>query len=615
MSMKRVIVIGLDGLEPKLTERFIAQGDLPNLANLKQKGGYGRVKTTTPAQTPVAWSTFATGTNPGGHGIFDFLKRDPQTYLPYLGLSRYEQKNAFTPPKAVNLRKGKAIWDVLTDAGIPSVVIRCPCTFPPEPILGKMLSGLGVPDLRGGLGSSAMYSTRPIQSADFNEKAFQIISKGNEFTLSIIGPRHPKGNQDLMVEAKVTRLTSEGKALISIDGNQPPLELNPGKWSDWLKVRFKTGMLQSVPGMLRFYLGSLEPDFELYASPVNFDPKEPLFPISAPQAYAAELEARLGTFYTLGMAEDHDGLINGRFDEEAFLEQVSFVMRDRRRMMFSELDQFTEGFFYCLYDTPDRLQHMFWRFLEPDHPANAGQQVDQFKDVIREHYIHLDAIVGKAMERVDPDTLMIVLSDHGMNSFRRGLNLNTWLFENGFLALKNGSQPGDDHPDFFQGVDWSKTKAYAIGLGCIYLNLIGREAQGIVAQDDAYSVSVDVQRGLTGLRDPQTGQIAVRSVVTRDQVYAGPCAGDSPDLLVNFAEGYRVSWGTPLGGVPHGLFENNLRRWGGDHVIDPELIPGVIFMNRGFENQGASLVDLAPTILAGLGVPKYPAMEGKDLLK
>ena len=260
--------------------------------------------------------------------------------------------------------------------------------------------------------------------------------------------------------------------------------------------------------MLRFYLKSLEPDFELYASPVNFDPQEPLFPISSPAGYAAELENRLGTFYTIGMAEDHDGLINGRLDKSAFLEQCSLVMRDRRRMMFSELDQFSEGFFFCLYDTPDRLQHMFWRFLEENHPANAlvlqsdqaGRQKSEMADVIRQHYMHLDAIIGKVLERLDPETLLIVLSDHGMNSFRRGLNLNTWLYENGFLALKNGSKPGADHPDFFQGVDWSRTKAYSLGLGCIYLNRAGREAQGILSEDEADRVSAGIQRSLTGLQ-------------------------------------------------------------------------------------------------------------------
>ena len=158
--MRKVIVIGLDGFEPKIAESMIAQGKLPNLARLQEQGGYSRNKTTYPAQTPVAWSTFSTGTNPGGHGIFDFLGRDTNTYLPVLALSKYEQKNAFVPPKVINMRRGVPIWDLLTQAGIPSTVIRCPCTYPPDKIQGKMLSGVGVPDLRGGLGTSTFYTTR-----------------------------------------------------------------------------------------------------------------------------------------------------------------------------------------------------------------------------------------------------------------------------------------------------------------------------------------------------------------------------------------------------------------------------------------------------------------------
>lgn len=618
--MRRVIVIGLDGLEPSLVDKYTSEGDLPNFRRLQELGGYSRLKTTTPAQTPVAWSTFATGTNPGGHGIYDFLRRDPHTYLPMLGLNRYEQKNAFTPPQAVNLRRGKALWEVLSEAGVPSVVIRCPCTYPPEPIQGKILAGVGVPDLRGGLGTPALYCSRPVQAADFNEKVFQVQPGDGAFSFQLVGPPQPRGGADLSASMRAQVDPAAGLLRLSLVGSAAQLEVALGKWSDWLKVSFKSGLLPAVHGMVRFYLKSLSPDFELYASPVNFDPQAPLFPISAPAGYAAELENRLGTFHTTGMAEDHDGLINGRFDEAAFLEQCSLVMRDRRRMMFSELDRFSEGFFFCLYDTPDRLQHMFWRFLEPDHPANrpdelAGEAARRMPGVIREHYIHLDAIVGKVLERLDPETLLVVLSDHGMNSFRRGLNLNTWLYENGFLSLKNASQPGDDHPDFYQGVDWSRTQAYALGLGCIYLNLAGRESQGIVTAAEAGRIMAGIQKGLVSLRDEQAGKLPVRSVVTREQVYAGPYAGESPDLLVNFSPGYRVSWGTPLGGVPHGLFEDNLRRWGGDHVIDPDCVPGVLFMNRPFRSQSASLVDLAPTILSALNVPKIPAMEGNSLLE
>jgi predicted AlkP superfamily phosphohydrolase/phosphomutase len=283
-------------------------------------------------------------------------------------------------------------------------------------------------------------------------------------------------------------------------------------------------------------------------------------------------------------------------------------------MMALELDRFKDGFFYCLFDTPDRMQHMFWRFREPDHPANRGGYDPELAHAIEDHYRDCDALVGRALAHADDRTLFIVLSDHGMSSFQRGLHLNTWLHDNGFLAFQPGVQPGDGADDLFKGVDWARTQAYALGLGAIYLNLKGREGSGTVAPEDAPRVKDAIARGLAGLRDEADGKVAVRSVAMREQVYSGAYAGESPDLVVNFAEGYRVSWGTPLGGSPAGLFEDNDRRWGGDHAIDPPLVPGVLLINRPFQGDDPSLVDLAPTILNAFGLAKGPAMEGSSLL-
>lgn len=612
--MKKVIVIGLDGVEPKIVEPMLAAGELPTLATLRDQGGYTRIQTTYPAQTPVAWSTFATSTNPGGHGIFDFLSRDPKTYLPVLALSRYEQKNPFLPPKVINGRQGTAIWDVLTSRGIASTVIRCPCTYPPEPINGRMLAGVGVPDLRGGLGTSTFYSTQNGLASEHSEKIVHIDAGNGRIATHLIGPRNPKTRDDFHVPITIDVDTVARRATIRSDGQPSVLELREGEWSDWLKVKFKIGLFQSVRGMVRFYLARTEPALELYASPVNFDPEAPLFPISAPAEYAQELQARIGTFYTTGMAEDHDGLNNGRFDEEAYLAQCNDVLRERERMMRYELARFREGLFFCLFDTPDRLQHMFWRFREKHHPANAGEFSPDLARVIEEHYRACDEIIGTVLEATDDETLVIVLSDHGMNSFQRGLNLNTWLYENGLLALRNGTVPGDDAGDFFRSVDWSRTRAYALGLGGIFLNLKGREEQGIVPVDDARNLKSSIADALTGLTDPQRGERAVRSVMSRETIYSGPYVDSAPDVLVNFAPGYRVSWDTPLGGVPATLFDDNVKKWAGDHVIDPALAPGILFMNRPFAEEAVHLRDMAPTILTALGVPKGPMMEGDSIL-
>jgi predicted AlkP superfamily phosphohydrolase/phosphomutase len=337
-----------------------------------------------------------------------------------------------------------------------------------------------------------------------------------------------------------------------------------------------------------------------------------MFPISAPWDYAGELSRAVGSDYTTGLVEDHTGLNNGRFGEAAYLDQCEQVLLERERMMLHELERFSGGFFFCLFDTPDRVQHMFWRYRDAAAgPTRGGAR--EYERVIEDHYRRCDAIVGRALERVDDDSLFIVLSDHGFTGFRRGVHLNAWLHANGYLALERGVEPGEAG-DFLKHVDWTSTRAYALGLGSIYLNVSGREASGTVSRADAPGLAREIASRLSGLRDPATGVVAVRGAVTREEAYAGPYASESPDVVALFAEGYRVSWATTLGGVPAELMEDNVKRWSGDHIVDPALVPGVLFMNRPYAAADARLLDLAPTILAALGVPKGAAMEGASLL-
>ncbi|NIR53072.1 phosphodiesterase [candidate division KSB1 bacterium] len=622
--MKKAIVIGLDGFEPKIVSSMLDSGELPNLSRLRDQGGYSHVRTTYPAQTPVAWSSFATGTNPGGHGVFDFVARNPRTYLPDLALNRYERRNALLPPKLVNLRGGTPVWQLLSDAGIPSVILRCPCTYPPDNTRGKMLAGMGVPDVRGGLGTSTFYSSNESVESRESENIIHVQSHSNRTIETwLLGPRNTKTQSDCKFEITLQLQPSAKRVVLRSKGHPKELEIQERQWSDWLRVKFKTGPLQSVCGIVRFYLVRMEPVFELYASPINYDPNTiPLYPISSPPEYARDLAKEIGTFYTTGMVEDHTGLNNGRLDEAAYLQQCEIVLHEREKMMLYELDRFDVGLFFCLFDTPDRFQHMFWRFRENGHPANHGKANETMRRIIEDCYRRCDAIVGKALDYVDDQTLFIVLSDHGFSSFQRGVHLNTWLYDNGFLGLHDGAKPGDESGDFFPNVDWSRTKAYALGLSGIYLNLKGREEKGVVNPQDVEAVKEAIMKGLTGLGDPERGEVAIRSVVTREEIYTGFYAAESPDLLVNFSPGYRVSWATGLGGMPAGQFEDNVKKWSGDHIIDPSLVPGVLFMNRPFRGSkddqsvqtSPSLVDLAPTILAALDVPKGQAMEGESLL-
>ncbi len=613
--IKKVIVIGLDGLEPSIVEPLLDAGELPNLAKLRQMGGWARVATTSPAQTPVAWSSFATGTNPGGHGIFDFVRRNPANYLPDIALNRYEQKNAFLPPKAVNLRRGRAFWDVLSEAGVPSTVLRCPCTYPADRLRGRVLSGMGVPDLRGGLGTGTFCSTDQKIKPGESEQVARIESDGaGGFQTHLIGPRSPKDRSDVRLRLALRPDLQAGTVTVTCE-NSPEVTVRLGEWSDWMRLKFKLGLLQSVRGMVLFHLVRLEPELELYVSPINFDPEAPLFDISAPSDYAAELARHLGPFHTTGMVEDHNALSNGRIGEAAFLDHCETAWKDREAMMLAELNVFEEGFFYCLFDTPDRVQHMFWRFREPDHPANLGKTPSaEWSRVIEDTYRRADEVVGKALEHADDQTLFIALSDHGFNSFRRGVNLNTWLMDNGLLHLRSGVEPGEEAGDMLRSVDWARTKAYALGLSGIYLNLQGREGQGVVRPDEAESLRQAIAQGLRGLVDPGNGATAIRAVPPREELYQGPFAEESPDLMVHCSPGYRIGWGSSMGGVARDLFEDNVKAWAGDHIIDPACVPGVMFMNQAFQKEGARLIDLAPTILQALGVPRGTAMEGSPLL-
>lgn len=611
----RVIVLGLDGLEPRIVETLLGAGELPNFARLVAAGpgGLARVATTSPAQTPVAWSTFATGLNPGGHGIFDFIRRDPATYLPDLALNRYEQKSAWLPPKAVNLRKGTPFWERLGAKGIPSVVLRCPCTYPATLDRGRLLAGMGVPDLRGGLGTPTFYSTAPGLAARESENVVALTrsARGIEPT-HLVGPRNPKDGAALRFPFAIEADAGTGGVTIRSEGTPGTVVVRPGEWSDWLRVKFKAGLLQAVRGMVRFYVVRTEPEVELYATPLNFDPEWPLFPISAPAGYAQELVESLGTYYTTGMVEDHSGLNNGRIDERAFLAQCEEVWNEREAMLVHELERFEQGFLYGLFDTPDRVQHMFWRYREPGHPANRGLPPDpEFAGVVDAQYRRADEVLGRVLEFADDRTLVIAMSDHGFGSFRRGVNLNGWLREQGLLTLRDGPDVDPEH--YPACIDWSRTKAYALGLGGIYLNLAGREARGVVKPGEAEGLKAAIAGELSGLRDAEHDAEAIRGVKSREQLYHGPHAGESPDLVVHFAEGYRVSWACSLGGAPAGLFEDNTKKWSGDHIVDPALVPGVLAMNRPFRGDGARLVDLAPTILDALGVGVETDTEGRSL--
>lgn len=610
VSSKKVIVLGIDAMDPKITEQLMLEGRLPNLSYLKIVGAYSHLKTTIPAESVVAWTSFATGLNPGSHGIFDFIMRDPQNYLPYLSLNEVS-----TTEGKIRIRirrKGLTFWDILSKNRVPSYIFFCPNTFPPDAFLGKMLCGMGVPDISGTMGKFSFYTTKALaeEDKDSRGKIIYVESKNNIIKTRIYGPKVFSGSSisESTIPLRVI-LAPDGKS-ISIEFQRNHLILKKDNWSNWQKIAFKIGIFRKAFGILRFYLKSIKPALELYVSPINFDPQRPLFPISYPYNYSKKLAEKIGLYYTQGMPEDTWVLTENRLDEKAFLEQVDEVINERRMVLDEELKEFKTGLFFFYFDTLDIVQHMFWRYLDQQHPLYEKDSL--YNNTIFRYYEKIDQIIGKILKSIDKDTTLIVISDHGFNSFRRAVHLNRWLLENGYLFLK---ERVNESKEFFEYVDWSKTKAYALGFGGLYLNRIGREYYGIVDESEIEDLKQAIIKGLKQFHDPKTNQQVVSNIYLQEEIFQGPYAKDAPDLFVGFNAGYRASWQTALGGVPVLIIEDNKRKWSGDHLIDPILVPGVIFVNKKIDLQNPSIIDIAPTILYLFSITNPKEMPGKVLFK
>ena len=616
-KVKRLVIVGFDGLDPELAARFIEEGKLPNLARLRDTGTFRRLATTCPPISPVAWSSFLTGVNPGKHNIYDFLSRDRASYLPALSSAEiHDAKRSwkvgkFTiplgKPRVKLLRKGIPFWHYLGDAGVFSSVIRVPITFPPEKFNGVLLSGMCVPDLQGSQGTFSFYSTRDSGAAK-REGGMRIPlqRKDGLFQSYIPGPENPllPGEKAQMrVAFSLKPDLANGRAEIEIDGRR--FELCQGEYSEWLDLKFKAGLAVSVQGICRFYLNALTPDLELYVSPVNIDPRHPALPISHPLLYSVYLSKLLGPYATLGLAEDTWALNEGVLDEGAFLKQCYLIHDERERMFFDALEKTPRGVCVCVFDTTDRVQHMFWRFIDPNHPAGkSAEDVGRYGGVIEDLYQRMDKLVGRVLDRLG-DGVLMVLSDHGFKSFARGVNLNSWLWRNGYLALEGGAERSGE---WFAEVDWRRTRAYAMGLNGLYINQKGREREGIVPPGEATkSLKKELREKLRALVDPETGRTPITGVFDSEVAFGGPFRENAPDLIVGYGEGYRAGWDSVKGAVNETVVQANCKAWSGDHCIDPRLVPGVLFSNRRLECDHPTIIDVAPTVLAwfGLAVPAH----------
>ncbi|MCC7499487.1 MAG: alkaline phosphatase family protein [Bryobacterales bacterium] len=616
-KVEKVIFLGFDGVDPRLVEQYMQAGKLPNLRSLREQGSFQKLRTTFPSLSPVAWSTFATGVSPAKHNIFDFLNRSLKSYVPELSSSRVSPPRRWLrlgrwrlPLGGVRVelrRKSRPFWTILGESDVDCTVLRIPVTFPPDKFSGRMLSAMCTPDLKGTQGSFSEFSTATARPDFESGDRFPLIRRGRVLTGRLEGPGDTFVAEGPPLAIPFTlEPTGPGRASLRIQKHT--LKLALGEYTDWIRLKFRTAVGIQVPGIVRFLLTETEPEVRLYATPIQIDPENPALPISHPPYYAAYLAKLLGCFATLGLAEDTWALNEGVIDEKAFLDQVYLTQAEREAMLFSALERTRRGVVACVFDATDRVQHMFYRYIDPERETSPK---GGFDDAIEQIYRRMDEVVGKVLAHVNAGTLLFVLSDHGFCSFRRGVNLNSWLLENGYLTLKDGAT---ESGRYFQGVDWSRTRAYTFGLGGLYLNIKGREALGTVAPGrEADLLTRELIDKLQSLTDPETGRPVMHDVYATRSLYKGPYLDAAPDLITGYAAGYRISWDAAVGRATGQVVEANDKAWSGDHSVDPHLVPGVLFCNRPLQAEDPGIEDLAPTALDAFGVPRPAWMEGKSI--
>ncbi len=613
---RRVIVLGIDGFDYHLARDLMARGRLPHLSALAATGTFNALATSTPPLSPVAWSTFITGMDPGEHGIFDFIHREPATLESFLSTSRTVPPSRMltlgryqfplSSGRVDLLRGGTPFWDVLEARGVETSIMRMPANFPPSGTATHELSGMGTPDMLGTYGIFTLFSSRPevFERQDVAGGVVQPIDVIDGVARGAVeGPPNPylvtATPLTVPFAAHVDRTNQSVKVVV---GDETRV-LRVGEWSSWVPVGLSLLPFSTLPGEVRFLLKSLTPYFELYVSPINLDPYEPALPISTPSGYAAELAAAGGRYYTQGMPEDTRARNAGTLTADELLAQAQITAAENRQQFGYVLDRFTDGLLFYYFGHVDQVSHVMWRSMDPEHPAYTEADA-RYRTVVEDLYAEMDAVVGDTAARLGPNDLLIVMSDHGFASWRRAVNMNSWLRDAGYLVVTSdraGLAPG------LAGVDWTKTRAYAVGLNGVYVNTRGREGKGLVAPEARDALAVEIAAKLQAAIDPATGLPAVTKAFVASQAFAGHAYPSiSPDIVVGYARGTRVASDSALGIVAADTFSNNLENWSGDHSMDPAHVPGVLFTSRALAVPAPSLQTLAAAILAEFGVSDFP---------
>ncbi len=631
---EKVILLGFDGMDYGLTQEMMAQGRMPNFSRLAESGGFAPLETAVPPQSPVAWSNFITGMDSGGHGIFDFVHRDQDSMLPYLSTSRTEgaEKSIKIGECQIPLggeiellRRGTPFWQVLEENGVQATIVRMPANFPPSGTATYELSGMGTPDLHGTSGTFSFFTSElfAFQGEDISGgDVYEVYPYEGMIEASLVGPETPYLQKRQKTEMPFNVYVDKDERVAMIEIGEHELVLEEGEWSDWVPFAFPletTGLCKVIlttfmmptelPGIVRFYLKQTHPELELYATPLNMDPAHPAMPISTPADYAADLAEATGLFYTQEMPEDTKALSGEIFSFDEFLGQARLTGDQFVEQYKYVLSQFEKGFLFYYFGNLDQTSHMLMKSMDPDHPAYNAEIDEKYAAVIPEIYEELDRIVGYTLENMPAGTKLIVMSDHGFTSWRRAFHLNTWLKENGYVVFKDPDR--QDDPGYYLNVDWSKTRAYAMGLNGLYINLRGREKNGIVDPGDREALMQELKEKLLATVDPETGEPAITKVYISEETYKDRGYLDiGPDIQVGYAKGVRGSNESALGEFPPEVMTDNMEEWSGDHCMDHEAVPGILLSSEPLERPAASLKDLGASVLAEFGITQgFPVRE------
>lgn len=625
----KVLVLGYDGMDPRLVAEYRAQGLMPNFDRVLAEGGQLMpLGTAIPPQSPVAWSTFITGLDPGGHGIFDFIHRDPTTLAPYLSTSAavgpadFWKLGSWRIPRGGgsvdNLRQGVAFWQLLDEAQVDATLFKMPANFPPVPTQARTLSGMGTPDIQGTYGQYTYVTDDPLAPRDLSGGVLRSVYIADDRCETVVeGPAnvYREGAPASSLPLTVTLAREQGSALVELAGQR--LLLQAGEWSDWVTLEFSlVPLLKSVRGVARVFLMETDPYLRLYVTPVQIDPSAPEMPISTPEDYASELAKAIGPYFTQGLPTDTKALEEGVFSDADYLSQSDVVFAERKQQLAHELQRFAqrdEGFLFFYFNYPDQDCHMWWRGIDPTSPLHAACAAEHH-DRVPEIYQSLDTILGGVLDLVGDDTLVMVMSDHGFAPYNRSMHVNAWLRERGYLHLQEGVQPGQG--SYLEGIDWSRTQAYAIGINGLYLNLAGREAHGIVAPGAEAEALLDrLEAELEATVDPALGTLAIKYAYRATDIYHGDHADRGPDIVLGYHRGWRGSNESALGEVPADVFVDNEQKWSGDHCQAADEVPGILLSTRPVAVSDPNLADFAPTILSLFGVEPPSFMTGRNLFQ